>query len=105
MKAVFRYKRVPKSYGISLRKGRPDGVRHLLPYSRTYGFGTMLPRECKPETKGGYTLCRIIGDDGNVLAEGEAWCSMADNFNYLIGRRIASGRAIKNMLVQPDNKS
>jgi len=46
-----------------------------------------------PQTKGGKTEVFILSNDGAILSQGIAYCSMSDNFNYMIGREIALNRA------------
>lgn len=43
------------------------------------------------------TICRIIKDD-EVLATGEAKCSLKDNFNRAAGRRLAFERAMHQLV-------
>jgi hypothetical protein len=51
----------------------------------------------KPTERGGMTTCRIVDASGRVVGMGAAYCSMADNFVYRLGRLIAKGRAEKDM--------
>ena len=64
-------------------------------YSRSSGFVEDVYFGDEPLSKGGLTRCLITNGNGETLAVGEAWCSMADNFSYARGRAIAYGRAIK----------
>jgi hypothetical protein len=50
-------------------------------------------------TFGGKTICSLmIKDTHIILAQGVAFCSMSDNFNYKTGREIALARAMQNYL-------
>ena len=51
------------------------------------------PWPAPPHSKGGMVVC-CLWKDGEVFAEGYSLCSMADNFNYRVGREIAYGRAL-----------
>lgn len=46
--------------------------------------------------RGGATFVKLI-ENGEVVAEGEAWCSDKDNYNKRLGRTIAEGRARKRL--------
>ena len=50
-----------------------------------------------PFERGGLTICEIRDDAGNIIATGEAECSLKDAFCYRIGRQIAEGRARKRL--------
>lgn len=45
----------------------------------------------------GRTTAFVQKDDGDVVAEGVAWCGIHDQFNRRLGRTIALGRALKKM--------
>lgn len=47
---------------------------------------------------GGYTYAMIL-KDGEEVARGETWCSPFDPFNRKIGRDIALGRALTQVVV------
>jgi len=49
--------------------------------------------------KGGITVAKIYFEHAGetLYAMGIAYCSIKDNFNRLLGKRIALGRAVKNM--------
>lgn len=97
MKAVFRYKRVLRISATKIAKRGKPSDELLVNYSRR--IGEYLPH-FRPYERGGYTLCTLVDEQKNVLATGEAWCSMSDAFNYKIGRLIAEGRARKAYLAQ-----
>lgn len=50
-----------------------------------------------PTTHGGRTECFIYGPDRQLVATGEALCSLKDQFVYKIGRQISLGRALKQL--------
>lgn len=54
--------------------------------------------EWEPSTKGGHTICIIVGENNKEYA-GFSVCSDKDTFNYKVGREIAFGRALKFMSV------
>ena len=43
------------------------------------------------------TITKIFDDEGNLLAEGKAYCSRRDNPSRKLGREIADGRAWKKL--------
>lgn len=57
---------------------------------KTFGWGERV------HPRGGATFVRLI-EGGEVVAEGEAWCSDKDNYNKRLGRTIAEGRARKRL--------
>ena len=61
----------------------------IYPYSR----GKM---DWIPACRGGLTACTILDENGNEFYA-EAECSLKDNFVYATGRKIAYGRALKQM--------
>lgn len=61
----------------------------LFPYSRGR-------ENWQPSSKGGLTTCVIEDDSGHIFI-GQAECSFKDSFVYAIGRKIAFGRAEKQM--------
>ena len=72
------------------RKGRPGS--NILCRYYTRGHNTIVPLP-----RGGKTICEIFNQKNALIASGEAHCSMRDNFNYRIGRRIAQGRAMDQL--------
>ena len=50
----------------------------------------------QPHGRGGITYCQLV-EDGEVVAQGVAYCSPKDNFCYRVGRDIARGRAEKQL--------
>ena len=89
---ITRYKhyRIARNARVIPEKGRPP---EALLY-RHYSAGT---NNKKPAERGGKTVCEIFNQKNILLASGEAYCSMRDNFNYRIGRRIAQGRAMDQL--------
>jgi len=49
----------------------------------------------QPKNNGGYTVCDLCNEDGDVLVVRIAECSPKDQFCYRTGRDIARGRALK----------
>lgn len=84
----FEHFRVPK-FGNHPQKGLPP-MNVLSRYYR--GDNSWLPYE-----RGGQTVCTLSDKDGYVLARGISTCSMSDNFDYGIGRKIAFGRAMAKL--------
>jgi len=86
---ITRYKhyRVARNAPLVPEKGRPP---EALLY-RHYSAGENSNR---PAERGGKTVCELFNKRNVLLARGEAYCSMRDNFSYRIGRRIAHGRAV-----------
>ncbi len=87
MKIYYNYYRVPEDF--KRRKGRPA---ILVPFKRGQETWT-------PASRGGAVDCAIHDDNNRIVAQGKSTCSMADNFNYRIGRDIARGRAEKEAAV------
>jgi hypothetical protein len=82
------YYRVPsKSLSALRRKGPPPDIELLL----------KGPSIWTPHPRGGVTKVFIEDENGDVQASGTAFCSMADNFCRKIGRKIATGRALKRL--------
>ena len=79
MKILFKHYRTSDLYAMS-KKGKPK-KRWLWPLG---WCNTPAPR-------GGKTVCQII------LAEGEATCSMSDQFCYKTGRELAFERALEQV--------
>lgn len=50
----------------------------------------------EPSPKGGLTVVQIFRED-TLIAQGEAWCSLKDNYSRRLGRTIATGRAVKRI--------
>lgn len=80
-------------------------VRH---YRYPADFVFSLPVEyCRkhhgfiPATKGGLTRVILIFENGSV-AHGSALCSKKDNFNYAIGRELATKRAYASVGFKSD---
>jgi hypothetical protein len=90
MKFVYRHYRIPaQEWAVIARR---TGGRGKPPRCRRYikGHTAWLPA-----TRGGQTICMILDENDNLVVEGEAACSLSDNFNYRIGREISTGRALK----------
>lgn len=67
---------------------KPDNDM-LLPYSRH-------DKSFVPMTKGGQTVIEWTDNPDEVIPlKGIANCSLQDNYNYALGRRIAAGRLDK----------
>jgi len=97
-KTKFQYFRIPDIYELP-DKGKPE-VYHLSLYERGNGFideNATTSRTVPPTSKGGHVTCRILDNNGDLIAYGNANCSYADNFCYRIGREIALGRAKKQL--------
>ena len=56
----------------------------------------------RPYEKGGATLCTITFDSGKSF-QGIAICSMSEQFCYARGRKIAYGRALKEVIKYENN--
>ncbi|MHC4748338.1 MAG: hypothetical protein ACYTFW_00555 [Planctomycetota bacterium] len=81
------------------KRGEPKEM-DLIPYSRKLGW--MIDKDTRfeypaPMPRGGMTVCEVLDADGNLIVEGRAICSLADNFNYRLGREIALGRAVMQL--------
>jgi hypothetical protein len=86
MKILFKHYRTNNLF-IMPRKGEPK-KRWLWP------LNLLLNERYPVAPRGGKTVCQII------LAEGEATCSMSDQFCYKTGRELAFERALEQV---PDN--
>jgi len=83
MKILFKHYRTNDLYAMP-KKGKPKKC-WLWPLSWfNKNFDDPAPR-------GGKTICQII------LAEGEATCSMSDQFCYKTGRELAFERALEQV--------
>jgi hypothetical protein len=80
----------------SLTEGKPTELS-LGRYSRRFGWikNQSFFAGVKPNSKGGKTVCIVLNTFGSEIFRTEAYCSMSDNFCYLVGRKIALGRAEK----------
>jgi len=88
---------VPDLLGIIYPKRGKPTRKEVVRYRRSEGWVDDIaknPRKPKPLERGGMTVCKIMDEKGTVLSTGEARCSFSDNFNYAMGRLIASGRAM-----------
>jgi hypothetical protein len=80
-----------------------DGCQYLINHFRIDRADGKLKRyhrgrtDWTPSERGGMTTCRIVDASGRAVGMGAAYCSMADNFSYRLGRLIAKGRAEKDM--------
>jgi hypothetical protein len=83
MKILFRHYRVNDLYAAH-KKGKPK-KKWLGPL---IWFKQKL---CELSPRGGKTVCQII------LAEGEATCSMSDQFCYKTGKETAFERALQQV--------
>jgi hypothetical protein len=83
MKILFKHYRTTD---IEHKKGKPK--KQWLFHPSWFNPGLYLA------PRGGKTVCQII------LAEGEATCSMSDQFCYKTGRELAFERALEQV---PDN--
>jgi len=104
MKTRFRHKRVPRVKFRSLWEATAYGSsfdwadKPYTPYFLDL-FAQPYTRDNKPfdpHERGGITTCEIV-DDGEVVAQGVAYCSPKDAFCYRVGRAIAGGRAAKQL--------
>jgi len=97
LKVEFEHYRVMDELCQGKAKGMPY-PECLMRYSKS-------KHAWQPFMRGGRTIARIyiqkevaesdiVIKPRQILAEGEAMCSMADNFNYKRGRCIALGRAV-----------
>lgn len=90
MKVTYRYYRPPKTWGMKWpKKGPPK--RGMSRYIRS------CPN-FRPLERGGITIC-ILEIDGKTY-KGVAKCSFSDQFNYKIGRDIATGRALREAMIR-----
>jgi hypothetical protein len=55
----------------------------------------------KPASRGGWTICEVLDRYGDIVAHGEAHCSLKDAYCYRIGRDISRGRALKVLQTGP----
>lgn len=83
-----------------------DHLRHYPVPGRERRFKMLNGAECgalekrlqaklTPETKGGITNVRITS--GSIVVYGDAACRTSENFNRVLGIRIAFGRALKEL--------
>ncbi len=94
VKVTFRHFRIPYTVDRGYRRHKgpvPNG--DAFPYSRKKGWLDKTPALLKPASRGGYTICDILADDGFIY-RGQAMCSLADNFDYQKANRMAHGRAL-----------
>lgn len=99
MKVTYEHYRVSDIAALEYPlRGKPK-INDVHAYSRKIGFldRALQDLECKPLPRGGLTVCTIFLDDEDRTVSGDAYCSLADNFNYRIGRRISYGRAMKEL--------
>ncbi len=91
---ITRYKhyRVARNTRLVPEKGQPP---EALLY-RHYSAGENVN---KPSERGGKTVCELYNKSNALLARGEAHCSMRDNFDYRLGRKIAHNRAMLQLEV------
>jgi hypothetical protein len=85
------YRLVPSVYCQSGRKNEP------LALVRTHEVTRIDELSCK----GGVTHVQVLDDNGELLREAIAVCSIKDNFCRKLGRKIALGRV--NSVVMPSN--
>ena len=88
LRARYRHERLAFDHGI----GHVVRATHYVLWSAGL---SPLPR-------GGLTTCRLVTDDGAVVAEAQARCSKRDNYNKRLGRDIARGRALDALSVSDD---
>lgn len=81
-KIVFQHYRVPDWVTIKRNAPKQEWLFH-------YRKGT---DRWRPNTRGGMTTCTLV-INGKPYC-GESLCSMADNFNYAEGRKLALTRAL-----------
>jgi hypothetical protein len=101
VKSRYSHFRVPSIDNLKgLRRGSPE-EGHLFSYSRGVGWiekssgvGGNTWKNIRPLERGGKTVCEMVDSDGNVVVRGVAVCSFSDHFSYMMGRRIAFGRAL-----------
>ncbi len=96
MKVTYKHYRIHKAPWNEKMplKGRP--LPEYLAYYPTRKTRKEQRQRWSPFPKGGKTVCEIVLDDGRTFM-GVAHCSMADNFCYRLGRKIAYGRAKAKM--------
>lgn len=104
LKPVYMHWRVRSVNGSAPSSGKPPNDL-MLRYTRGEGFCVFghgdrivgYRDEC-PHPYGGGTVCSLYDKEtGELVTQGRSICSMADPFNYGIGRRIALGRALANL--------
>lgn len=89
MKIKYQHYRTRKQDAAMLpARGQPPSDR-LYPYAKDQ-------HDFMPHERGGMTTCRVELEDGTEVVA-MATCSMSDPFCYARGRRIALGRAMKDM--------
>jgi hypothetical protein len=66
---------------------------------RPYLFQLVMTGKHRPSVSlhanGGHTICEVSVRNGELTAIGYAWCSLADQYNREIWRRVSRGRALK----------
>ena len=81
-KIVFQHYRVPDWVTTKRNAPKPDWLFHYRKGQDRW----------RPNTRGGKTTCTLIINGKSYYGEG--LCSMADNFNYAEGRKLALKRAL-----------
>lgn len=97
--AVYKHFRFLGNGGVSLK----DTEHHVGRHGRAYHFQRGRTKTWQPSERGGYTLCFIYNDEGEVVATGVAECSKLDHFCYRLGREISRGRALKTLRPEPED--
>lgn len=91
MKVVYQHQRLITND----KRNKPTGIPledTLFAYGRSKKWLT-LAMDWPVASRGGHTACLFVLDD-TVVAIGESYCSLSQNFSYKEGRRIALNRAI-----------
>ena len=81
-KIVFQHYRVPDWVTEKRNAPKPDWLFHYRKGQDRW----------RPNTRGGKTTCTLIINGKSYY--GESLCSMADNFNYAEGRKLALTRSL-----------
>ena len=97
VEAKYRHRRLSqKGYEVIVTDLQPIGQgwtpERLESFSSAYHRSGKDKSDWQPHGRGGITYCQLV-EDGEVVAQGVAYCSPKDNFCYRVGRDIARGRA------------
>lgn len=96
----YSHSRIPITIAKHYQRNKgpvPNGDAFL--YSQNVGWIPVSDDRWKqdaPSPRGGITICEITSD--GWVYQGQAMCSLADNFNYKKARQIAYGRAISDLI-------
>ena len=86
-----------------IEKIKYNGKEYKIKYIHDRNWADLSTDEmhmgCEPYIlpKGGTTVAFITDNDGNILHEAYAVCSVKDTYNKRLGRIISTGRLLKHL--------